>query len=82
VLGVPCTIFLPHGVDARSHAFLRNVGASVVVAGQFYLETLRAAEAAVQTQPDTYVVVVGCPSWRPSVREADAYILMYASWIL
>jgi len=55
VLGVPCAIYLPQGVDARTHAFLHNVGAEVVVAGRFYLESLRAAEAAAQTQPDTCV---------------------------
>ena len=55
MLGVPCAIYLPQGVDARTHAFLHNVGAEVVVAGRFYLESLRAAEAAAQTQPDTCV---------------------------
>ncbi|KAH9977189.1 hypothetical protein BGW80DRAFT_839263 [Lactifluus volemus] len=33
-LGVPCMIFLPHGVDARTQAFLRAVGANVVVSGR------------------------------------------------
>jgi cysteine synthase len=72
-LGGPCTIFLLHGVDARTEMFLRTVGANVVVAGRFYLETLRAAEVAVQMLPDTFVATVtGCP-WCPSVREANIY---------
>jgi threonine dehydratase len=48
-LGVPCMTFLPHGVDARTQAFLRTVGANVVVSG-FYVETLHPAEVAVQTR--------------------------------
>ena len=60
VLGVPCTIYLPNGVDARTHAFLHNVGAEVVAVGRFYVEALRAAEAAVRTQPNAYVA----GSWR------------------
>jgi len=55
VLGVPCAIYLPNGVDARTHTFLHDVGAEVVVVGRFYLEALRAAEAAVRTQPNAYV---------------------------
>ncbi|KAI9434000.1 tryptophan synthase beta subunit-like PLP-dependent enzyme [Lactarius indigo] len=56
VLGVPCAIYLPNGVDARTRAFLRDVGAEVVVTGRFYLEALRAAEAAVRTQPNAVLV--------------------------
>ncbi|KAI0253969.1 tryptophan synthase beta subunit-like PLP-dependent enzyme [Lactifluus subvellereus] len=70
--GIPCTIFLPHGVDAQTLAFLHNVGASVVEAGQFYLETLRAAEAAVQTQPDAVLV----PSYdHPTLWEGHASMI-------
>ncbi|KAH8983570.1 tryptophan synthase beta subunit-like PLP-dependent enzyme [Lactarius hatsudake] len=56
VLGVPCAIYLPNGVDARTHAFLHDVGAEVVVTGRFYLEALRAAEAAVRAQPNAVLV--------------------------
>lgn len=56
VLGVPCTIYLLSGVDARTHAFLHNVGAEVVVVGRFYFEALREAEAAVRTQPNAVLV--------------------------
>ncbi|KAI0262897.1 tryptophan synthase beta subunit-like PLP-dependent enzyme [Gloeopeniophorella convolvens] len=55
-LGVPCTIFLPHGVDARTHAFLRDVGATVAIAGRFFAEALRAAEDAVRGDPDAVLV--------------------------
>ena len=52
MLGVPCTLYLPNGVDARTHAFLHSLGAEIVTVGQFYFEALYAAEAAVRTQPN------------------------------
>ncbi|KAN0141336.1 Tryptophan synthase beta subunit-like PLP-dependent enzyme [Lactarius tabidus] len=56
VLGIPCTIYLPNGVDARTQAFLRNAGSEVVVVGRFYFEALREAEVAVRTQPNAVLV--------------------------
>jgi L-serine/L-threonine ammonia-lyase len=69
VLGVRCTIYLPNGVDARTHVFLHNVGAEVVVIGRFYFEALREAEAAVRTQPNAYVAARDFSYHRSSVLD-------------
>ncbi|KAI0060883.1 tryptophan synthase beta subunit-like PLP-dependent enzyme [Artomyces pyxidatus] len=45
-VGVRCTVYLPEGVAASTQAYLRTLGAELVVAGAFYAETLAAAEAA------------------------------------
>ncbi|KAI0303397.1 tryptophan synthase beta subunit-like PLP-dependent enzyme [Multifurca ochricompacta] len=55
-LGVSCTIFLPDSVEGSTHTFLRDLGASVVCAGRFYLESLRAAELTVQADPNAVLV--------------------------
>ncbi|TFY83456.1 hypothetical protein EWM64_g569 [Hericium alpestre] len=51
-LGVKCTIYLPEGVAPATREYLQRLGADLVVAGSFFLEALRAAEAAVNIDPN------------------------------
>jgi uncharacterized membrane-anchored protein len=48
-LGIPCMIFLPHGVDVQMQAFLHTIGVNIAIARQFYLKTLCTTKVAVQT---------------------------------
>ena len=50
VLGVRCTVYLPHGVSQPTLDFLRKEGAEVIIQGNFYLEALRAAHKAVAAE--------------------------------
>ncbi|THH14332.1 hypothetical protein EW146_g5987 [Bondarzewia mesenterica] len=51
-LGVKCTIFLPEGVSESTRLFLKRLGAQLIIAGEFYLEAVRAAERAVESDKD------------------------------
>ncbi|KAH9842922.1 tryptophan synthase beta subunit-like PLP-dependent enzyme [Rhodofomes roseus] len=55
-LGLRCTVFLPEGVSASTVEFLKREGAEVVTAGKIYLDALRAAEKAVETQSNAVMI--------------------------
>ncbi|KAA1471236.1 tryptophan synthase beta subunit-like PLP-dependent enzyme [Dentipellis sp. KUC8613] len=55
-LGVKCTIFFPEGVAQGTRDFLQTLGAELVVAGRFFLEALRAAEEAVENDPNAVLI--------------------------
>ena len=50
VLGVKCTVYLPHGVSQSTIDFMRNEGAEVVIGGYRYLDALQHAQAAVEAE--------------------------------
>ena len=52
ILGVRCTVFLPHGANQSTIDWLRREGAEVVVAGHYYLQALESAKKAAQSDPN------------------------------
>ena len=57
VLGVKCTVYLPHGVSQSTIDFMRKEGAEVVIEGHYYLQALQRAQQAVESEPNAYVRV-------------------------
>jgi len=55
-LGLRCTVFLPEGVSASTAGFLKREGAEIVTVGKIYLDALKAAERAVETDSNAVMV--------------------------
>ena len=49
-LGLRCTVFLPHGVNQSTIDFLRKEGAEVEIGGDYDLQALQRAQAAVAAE--------------------------------
>ncbi|RPD65899.1 tryptophan synthase beta subunit-like PLP-dependent enzyme [Lentinus tigrinus ALCF2SS1-7] len=56
VLGVKCTVYLPHGVSQSTIDFMRKEGAEVVIEGDYYLQALQRAQQAVEAEPNAVMV--------------------------
>ena len=57
-LDVKCTVYIPEGASEAIVNFLKREGSEVILAGKYYLQSLRAAEEAVRNDPLGYIVLV------------------------
>ena len=55
MLHLKCTIYLPKGVAESTRLFLKRLGAELVIAGEYYLQAVQAAEKAVKDDADACV---------------------------
>lgn len=55
-LGVKCTVYLPDGANESILRFFKQVGAEVSIAGKYYSEALKHAEAAVALDSNAVMV--------------------------
>ncbi|ETW85554.1 hypothetical protein HETIRDRAFT_438326 [Heterobasidion irregulare TC 32-1] len=56
MLHLKCTIYLPKGVAESTRLFLKRLGAELVIAGEYYLQAVQAAEKAVKDDADAVLV--------------------------